>query len=272
MSTASSHNTSASIPYFLSEKNHRKISMVTAYDHWSAAIIATTEIDWILVGDSTAMVMHGHPSTLQADMEMMRLHVSAVARGAPRQLIIADLPFCSYRKGLHHAVEMAESLMRCGAHAVKLEGAEGNLDLIAHLVHSGIPVMGHLGLTPQAMHTQGGFKVQGRDQQQAQRIENEAISIAEAGAFALVLECIPHTLAKKVSQQIPCLTIGIGAGPHTDGQVLVLQDLLGLNPNFTPKFLRKYLDGHTLIKDALNAYHQSVTDASFPLIEEHSFE
>lgn len=248
-----------------------KISVVTCYDFWSAKIINTTDIDCILVGDSAAMTMHGFDSTIPANIEMMIYHTAAVVRGAKNKFIIADMPFCSYRKGLVEAVDTAQRLIQTGAHAIKLEGAIGNLEIISHLVHSGIPVMGHLGLTPQSIHTLGGFKVQAKEQRQAELLQSHALQLQESGCFALVLECIPTHTAKAVSDALKIPTIGIGAGPDTDGQVLVLQDLLGLDADFQPKFSKQYLKGFELIQSALQSYHQEVTKQHFPSLPEHCF-
>jgi 3-methyl-2-oxobutanoate hydroxymethyltransferase len=242
----------------------RKISMITCYDSWSAKIINETPIDCVLVGDSLAMVMHGHSTTLPATTELMATHTAAVVRGAPQKFIIGDLPFISYRKDLASSVEAAGQIMRAGAHAVKLEGAKGNLEMIRHLVDSGIPVMAHLGLTPQSIHQLGGFKVQGRTPAAHEELKKEALQVQQAGAFAVVLECVPQALANEITAELEIPTIGIGAGLGTDGQVLVLQDMLGLNPNFQARFVRKYLDGFRLLQQALTEYHQDVTQKQFP--------
>lgn len=246
------------------KKSARKISMITSYDFWSASLINSSDIDLILVGDSAAMVMHGFTSTLNADTELMALHTASVAKGAPNKFIVGDMPFLSFRKGISEGTEAAGKLMKAGAHAIKLEGARGHLDLVHHLVESGIPVMGHLGLTPQSIHQIGGFKVQGRMPEEFNQILEDAVALEKAGCFALVLECVPALLAEKITQKLEIPTIGIGAGPNTDGQVLVLQDMLGMNNNFSPKFLRRYLDGHSLIVNALNEYHKDVQEISFP--------
>lgn len=246
----------------------QKISMVTSYDYWSAKIINETTIDCILVGDSLAMVMHGHPSTLQAEMDVMVLHTLAVAKGAPQKFIVGDLPFMSYRKDLATNSENAAKLMRAGAHALKLEGAAGNLELIRHLVESGIPIMGHLGLTPQSVNMLGGFKVQGKESKEQDLILENALALEKAGCFAIVLECVPADLAAKVTKSLRIPTIGIGAGVDCDGQVLVLQDMLGMNNKFAPKFLKKYLNGFELVQNALNQYHQDVVTKEFPTEKE----
>lgn len=254
---------------FQTKKNAgQKISMVTCYDHWSAQIINESEIDSILVGDSLSMVMHGHPSTLQADMDMMVLHTLAVVKGAPKKFIVGDLPFMSYRKDIAKNSENAARLMRAGAHALKLEGAAGNLELISHLVESGIPIMGHLGLTPQSVNMLGGFRVQGKDSKDQELILENALALEKAGCFGIVLECVPATLAAKVSKSVRIPTIGIGAGAECDGQVLVLQDMLGMNNKFTPKFLKKYLNGFDLVQGALNQYHRDVIGQEFPTDKE----
>lgn len=246
----------------------QKISMITCYDHWSAQIINESEIDTILVGDSLAMVMHGHPSTLQADMDMMVLHTSAVAKGAPKKFIVGDLPFMSYRKDLATNAENAARLMKAGAHALKLEGATGNLETIRHLVDSGIPIMGHLGLTPQSVNVLGGFKVQGKEAKEQDFIFESALALEKAGCFSVVLECVPAVLASKITRSLKIPTIGIGAGVECDGQVLVLQDMLGMNNKFSPKFLKKYLNGFELLQSALNTYHREVVGQEFPTQKE----
>jgi 3-methyl-2-oxobutanoate hydroxymethyltransferase len=244
------------------------ISMVTCYDSWSAALIAETDIDCVLVGDSLAMVVYGHETTLPADIDTMAAHTAAVRRGMPEKFLVGDMPFLSYRKGLEVAVSNIGKLMGAGANAVKLEGAAGNIELIRHVVESGVPVMGHLGLTPQSVHQLGGFKVQGRGEEAAGRLVEQAVALEEAGCFALVLEAVPADVAAEVTAKIAIPTIGIGAGAKVDGQVLVLQDLLGVNTAFRPKFVRTWMDGSTLIRDALQAYHRDVTSGTFPNGEE----
>ena len=249
----------------------QKVTMVTSYDYWSAQIINASDVDCILVGDSAAMIMHGHTSTLPATTEIMAWHTAAVVRGAPDKFIVSDLPFLSYRKGLHHAMDQVEQLMQAGAHAIKLEGVDGNEEIISHIVQSGVPVMGHIGLTPQAVHQLGGYKVQGRSNSLAAKLIDQAKRLEQAGAFSVVLECVPSPLAKTITQEVSISTIGIGAGADTDGQVLVFQDLLGLNSDFKPKFVKTYLDGKQIIKDALNSYHHEVGQQAFPDAA-HSFE
>lgn len=246
----------------------RKISMVTCYDFWSAQLLNRSDVDCLLVGDSLAMVMHGFDSTVHADIELMALHTRAVARGAPDKFVVGDMPFLSVRKGLAPAMDAVQTLMQSGAHAVKIEGEAGQLDIIAHIVESGVPVMGHLGLTPQAVHAFGGHKVQARGEAAARALVESARRLADAGCFALVLECVPAAVGACVTRSIPIPTIGIGAGHHTDGQVLVLQDMLGTNPDFKPRFLRHYADGFGTIRDAVNRFHSDVQSGEFPCREE----
>jgi 3-methyl-2-oxobutanoate hydroxymethyltransferase len=240
------------------------IVMTTCYDAWSAALLARSEVDAILVGDSAAMVMHGYDSTIPIDVEQMAIHVAAVRRGAPSAFIIGDMPFLSFRKGLEVSVAAVELLVKAGAQAVKLEGAKGNLSLVRHLVESGVPVMGHLGLTPQSVHALGGYRLQATSEKGAETLVQDAQALEEAGVFALVLEMVPSELAARVANDLQIPTIGIGAGAATDGQVLVLHDLLGMNPDWQPRFLRTYLDGAGLIVKAVDEYAASVHNRSFP--------
>lgn len=247
-----------------------KISMVTCYDYWSARIISQSDVNCILVGDSLSMVMHGHPSTISATVEMMALHTEAVSRGASNSFIIGDLPFLSYRKGLTASVDAVHKIMQAGAHAIKLEGATGNLSLIEHLVASGVPVMGHLGLTPQSVCQLGGYKVQGKDENTAKEILRHAQDLENAGCFALVLECVPGDLAQTVTETLNIPTIGIGAGSEVSGQVLVLHDLLGLNSDIKPKFLKTYYNGSEQVLHALNSFSHEVKNKVYPA-KEHSY-
>ncbi|HIG40148.1 MAG: 3-methyl-2-oxobutanoate hydroxymethyltransferase [bacterium] len=246
----------------------QKISMVTCYDHWSAKILNQTDIDCILVGDSLAVVMHGFDSTVYATTEMMELHVSAVARGARDKFIVADMPFLSCSKGMEVAMDTVHRLMSAGANAVKIEGDTHQVELIRHIIEAGVPVMGHLGLMPQSIHSLGGHKVQAKDEAKASKLIASAKALQQAGCFAVVLECIPTKLGSCVSQRIDIPTIGIGAGPHTDGQVLVLHDLLGVNPEFSPKFLRRYSDSYGVIHAAVNNFHSDVVEQAFPSLQE----
>lgn len=250
------------------KRQQKKLSMITCYDYSFAQIINQTEIDSILVGDSLAMTMHGFNTTLNASVEMMALHCAAVVRGAPNKLVIGDLPFCSYRKGLTANMNAIEKIMQAGVQAVKLEGADGNLKLVKHLVNSGIPVVAHLGLTPQSVHQLGGFKVQGRDEKAKIKIKEQALQMQDAGCFSVVLECVPSTLAAEITETLEVPTIGIGAGAGTDGQVLVLQDLLGMNQGFKPKFLKTYFNGFETLQKVFNQYHQEVVEQKFPTAKE----
>lgn len=251
--------------------NKEKISMVTCYDFTFAKILAATEVDALLVGDSAAQVMHGHSTTLNTSTQILALHTQAVSKGAPNKFLVADMPFLSTRKGLKNSMDCVEKLMKAGAHAVKIEGADGHLQLIRHIVESGVPVMGHLGLTPQSIHQLSGPKVQGKAREAAQKILQDALALQEAGCFSLVLECVPSTLGSAISEKLNIATIGIGAGVETDGQILVLQDLLGMNNNFNPKFLKKYLNGYELITNSVNAYVNEVKETRFPAVE-HGYE
>lgn len=240
------------------------ISMVTCYDFWSAQIIAETDIDSVLVGDSVAMVMHGYENTINAEVEMMIYHISAVRRGLKDKFLIADFPFLAHRKGLEYAINVSDRFMKSGANAIKIEGAGSSLSIIKELVDSGIPVMGHLGLTPQSINSFGGYIVQGKNSFTAKKILDDALQLQSAGCFAIVLELIPSSLAKEITDSLNIPTIGIGAGKFTAGQILVLHDLLGLNKDFNPKFVRKYLNGSELIKDALNNFIKDVKSNLFP--------
>jgi 3-methyl-2-oxobutanoate hydroxymethyltransferase len=246
------------------KQSGEKIAMVTCSDYTSATILNSSTADCLLVGDSLAMTMHGFSSTLPATVEIMALHTAAVARGARDKFIVGDLPFLSYRKSLSEGVEAAGLLMRAGAHAVKLEGISGNADFIRHLVQSGIPVMGHIGLTPQFIHQLGGYKIQGKTDESAKRLILEALALEETGCFAIVLECVPAALATEISAQLKIPTIGIGAGNGTDGQVLVFQDLLGLNTDFKPKFVKQFINGAQIIATAINDYTSEVKSGAFP--------
>lgn len=263
----------------LRKSQKKKIVMTTCYDAWSARIIAETSVDSVLVGDSAAMVMHGHDSTLPIDTQSLAYHVSAVARGmqsaisnktSKGKFIVGDLPFLSYRKGLKEAMDAVELVMKAGAHAVKLEGLQGHEDIVKHIVGSGVPVMGHLGLTPQSVHGLGGYKVQGRSDEVAKQLLADALKLQDLGAFSVVLECVPSVVGDKITQELAIPTIGIGAGPKCDGQVLVLQDLLGLSGNKF-KFVRTFANGEGWMKEALENFSNATRSKDFPNINE-SFE
>lgn len=254
--------------FLLAKTEKRKLSMVTCYDFTFAHLLSKSAIDGILVGDSAAMVMHGHSTTLSIDIDLLRIHTEAVVRGAPGKFVVADMPFLSYRKGLAAGLDAAHVLMRAGARAVKIEGVDGHEDVVRRLTQSGIPVMGHLGLQPQSVNAYGGYKVQGRSEESAKEILRQAAALEGLGAFAIVLECLPAKLACEITQSLQIPTIGIGAGAGCDGQILVLQDLLGMNTEFQPRFVRKFSDGAQSILDALARYDQEVKSGSFPSVEE----
>ncbi len=243
---------------------NKKLSMLTCYDYSTAKLINQSNIEMVLVGDSAAMVMHGHNSTLPINIDTMAIHVASVAKGAPDKFIVADLPFMSYRKSLSENITAVEILIKAGAHAVKLEGVNGNIELIQHIVNSGVPVMGHLGLTPQAVNVLGGYRIQGKKKQAKIQIINDVKLLQDAGCFSVVLECIPKDLARQVTEAVDIITIGIGAGNDVDGQVLVIQDMLGICSDFKPKFVRRYLDAEKLFLQAFNAYDADVKEQNFP--------
>jgi 3-methyl-2-oxobutanoate hydroxymethyltransferase len=242
----------------------RKISMVTCYDSSLARTLEATAIDCILVGDSAAMVVHGHSDTLSATVEIMAMHTAAVRRGAPTRFLIGDMPFLSFRRGVPAALDAVAALMRAGAQAVKLEGVTGHEDVIEAIVGSGIPVMGHLGLTPQSVNALAGYRVQGRREDDAVRIVEDARRLEALGCFSIVLECVPSALGARITQALTIPTIGVGAGIHCDGQVLVLQDLLGLTGGHRPKFVRTYLDGNQVVRDAVDRFDRDVKQGAFP--------
>lgn len=254
------------------KEQKKKIGMVTCYDYPSARIIAESKIDVVLAGDSVAMAVHGHETTLMANMEMMLLHTSAVARGLGQQFLVSDLPFLCHRASQAETIHHVRSLLQAGAKGIKIEGGDADTcKTIAHLVHSGVPVMGHIGLMPQAVHQLGGYRVQGRNQENAERLLTEARALQAAGCFALVIECVPAALAARITEVLEIPTIGIGAGNGTDGQVLVWHDLLGLQTELQPKFVKQYLQGKTLMLDAINQYVNQVQSTHFPS-PEHAFE
>ncbi|HCE5548977.1 3-methyl-2-oxobutanoate hydroxymethyltransferase [Legionella pneumophila serogroup 3] len=255
----------------IKKQEQKKISMLTCYDYPSACIVAESNIDCVLVGDSVAMAVHGHPTTIMATIEMMELHTQAVARGLGKQFLITDLPFLGHKSSQGHTVENVKRLLQAGAQAVKIEGADKDtFQTISHLVNAGIPVMGHIGLTPQSIHQLGGYKVQGKNSEQAETLLQQADALEQAGCFAVVIECVPQGLAKTITDSLVIPTIGIGAGPGTDGQVLVWHDMLGLQTSFNPKFVKKYFRAKDHFIEALNSYVQQVQQMHFPA-NEHSF-
>jgi 3-methyl-2-oxobutanoate hydroxymethyltransferase len=251
----------------LRQKKERgdKIAMLTAYDATFARLLDESDIDILLVGDSLGMVIQGHETTLPVTLDEVIYHTRAVARGAGRAQIVGDMPFMSYQAGLDTAVANAGRMVKeGGCHAVKLEGGARHAELVTRLVACGIPVMGHIGLTPQSFHQMGGFKVQGREHGGAERLLEDALALQEAGAYILVLEGIPAEIAQRITAALDIPTIGIGAGPHCDGQVLVIYDLLGMNDSFKPKFVRRYEDFAGRIRAAARAYVDDVRAGAFP--------
>ncbi|MGQ0505427.1 MAG: 3-methyl-2-oxobutanoate hydroxymethyltransferase [Myxococcaceae bacterium] len=249
----------------------QKICMVTAYDATFARILDEAGADVILVGDSLGMVVQGHDSTLPVTMDQMVYHSRAVTRGAKRAHVVGDLPFMSYHASADEAVKNAGRLVaEGGVGSVKLEGGEEFAETVSRIVRASIPVMGHLGLTPQSVHKMGGYVVQGRDDETARKIFRDAEALEQAGCYALVLEGVPLELAQQITARLSIPTIGIGAGVHCDGQVLVCYDLLGMNPDFKPKFVKRYADLFGNIKTATEAFFSEVRGESFP-DDEHSF-
>ncbi len=246
------------------KREKKKVVVVTAYDALFARIVQEAGIRAILVGDSLGVVVQGKPNTLTVTMEDMLYHTKLVAGAAERCLVISDMPFMSYQASTEEAVRNAGRLMQAGAAAVKLEGGAAIADRIKAIVSIGIPVMGHLGMTPQSVHALGGYKVQGKAEDQASRLLEDAKALEASGAFALVLEAVPIGLAKKITHALSIATIGIGAGPHCDGQVLVLYDLLGLFDTFIPRFVKTYAHLKADALQALSRYKEEVEQGKFP--------
>jgi 3-methyl-2-oxobutanoate hydroxymethyltransferase len=249
----------------------KKITMLTAYDYPMALLEDRAGIEIILVGDSLGMTVLGYANTIPVTMEEMIHHTKAVTRGAQYALIIGDMPFMSYNTSEREAIINAGRFMKeGGADAVKLEGGASVKEIVRVIVKAGIPVMGHIGLTPQTISMLGGFKVQGKDAQAAQRIIDDALLLEDAGAFSVLLEAVPAPIAKRVTERLKVPTIGIGAGVHCDGQVLVVHDMLGLFDRFTPKFAKRYVNLSEPILKAFEAYREEVLKGSFPT-DQHSF-
>lgn len=256
---------------FKNAKNNEKLSMLTAYDFSTAKLIDESGVNAILVGDSLGMVMLGYDDTLSVTMEDMIHHTKAVARGAKNALIIADMPFMSYQTSVYDAVVNAGRLIKEGhAQAVKVEGGSAVIEQIKAIVNAQIPVMAHIGLTPQSINAFGGFKVQGKSEEAARKIIDDAVMLDKAGVFGITLECVPEKLARIITEKVSVPTIGIGAGRYCDGQVLVYQDMISMFGGFTPKFAKKYADIGTQMKEAFKKYSQEVKNGSFPS-EEHTF-
>jgi 3-methyl-2-oxobutanoate hydroxymethyltransferase len=253
------------------KRKGKRIAMLTAYDYPTALLEDRAGIEIILVGDSLAMTVLGYENTLPVTMDAMIHHTKAVTRGAKYALIIGDMPFMSYNTSERDAILNAGRFMKeGGADAVKLEGGASVKETVRAIVRAGIPVMGHIGLTPQTISMLGGFKVQGKDAQGAQKIIDDALSLEDAGAFSVLLEAVPAPIAKKVTERLNVPTIGIGAGVHCDGQVLVVHDVLGLFDRFTPKFAKRYVNLSELMLKAFDSYREEVTKGTFPT-DQHSF-
>lgn len=256
----------------LQEKKQRgeKIAMLTVYDATMARLLDRAGIDVFLVGDSLGMVIEGHDSTLPVTLDAIRHHTQAVARGTRRALVVADMPFLTYQVNLEEAVRNAGALLQQGgAAAVKLEGGRPVVGVVQSLVEAGIPVMGHLGLLPQHVHQLSGYRVQARSQEDADQLVEDARALEQAGAFSIVLECIPAELARTVTQELSIPTIGIGAGPFCDGQVLVSYDAFGLNDEFVPSFVKQYANLGEQMVEAAREYAKEVRCSRFPTLERH---
>jgi len=243
----------------------RRITMLTAYDATFARLLDGCDIDVLLVGDSLGMVIQGRKNTLAVTLEQVIYHSRAVARGVQRAHLVADMPFMSYQSSLEQGVRSAGRLIKeGGAEAVKLEGGERHADLVQRLTEVGIPVMGHIGLTPQSVHAMGGYRIQGKDEEQASRLLQDAVALEQAGVYSIVLEGIPLEVARTITERLQIPTIGIGAGPHCDGQVLVIYDLLGMDPDFSPRFLKKYESFGERVREAVGRYAVEVREGGFP--------
>ncbi len=245
------------------KRDGRRIVACTAYDHWSAAVLNRAPVDFLLVGDSVAMVVYGHPSTRAATLEMLMGHLGAVRRGAPDQVVVADIPWLAMEGGVEAAVQAGRTLRGGGADAVKVEAVPGHLTVVRRLVEEGIPVMGHVGLLPQTVTAPEEYRVAGRGRE-AEEILESAAQLQAAGCFSLVLECVPSNLATEVTAALDIPVIGIGAGADTDGQILVLHDLAGLTPGGAPRFVRRFGDGTALLLRWIEAYAASVQEGRFP--------
>lgn len=257
------------VPSLIAAKGREKIAMLTAYDAPTAALLDAAGVDVLLVGDSVEMAVYGEANTLSATMDSMVRHSRAVSRAAKRALVIGDMPFLSYQTDVARAVENAgRFLAEGGCAAVKVEGGGRVLRAVEAILAADIPVMGHVGLTPQSYHKLGGFKVQGREPETARRIREDAAALAEAGCFAVVLECVPSTLAAEITREIAVPTIGIGAGPDCDGQVLVFHDVMGLTRDLRPRFVRRYADLSAAIEEAAKGFTRDVKSGGFPTAEE----
>jgi len=260
------------VPAVRAMKGKARIGMLTAYDYPSAKIADAAGAEILLVGDSLGMVVLGYPDTLSVTVEDMLHHTRAVVRGAKTSLIVGDMPYLSYHVSVEESVRNAGRFIQAGAHAVKVEGAKtSRIRAIEAILDAEIPVMGHIGLTPQSVNALGGFKLQGKSANEARRLLDEAVALERAGCFSLVLECVPSELAALITERIAIPTIGIGAGPSCDGQVLVFHDVLGIYDGHAPKFVRKYANIAQDMQTALEAYLTDVREGTFPNEEKESF-
>jgi 3-methyl-2-oxobutanoate hydroxymethyltransferase len=264
-----SETSPVTIPVLVAAKGVERIAMLTAYDAPSAALLDSAGVDVLLVGDSVEMTVYGEPNTLSATMDSMVRHSRAVSRASKRALVVGDMPFLSYQTDTARAVENAgRFLAEGGCAGVKLEGGTRSLPAVEAILAADIPVMGHVGLTPQSYRKLGGFKVQGRDPSAARQIRDDAKALADAGCFAIVLECVPSPLAAEITREVAVPTIGIGAGPACDGQVLVFHDVMGLTRDLSPRFVRRYADLSSAIAEAAKGFTRDVKSGSFPTAEE----
>jgi len=256
------------IDFIKAKENKRKITMVSLYEFWSAKICEEAGIDCLLVGDSAGMVIAGYDSTLPVSLDEMIYHAKAVRRGAPDTFIVVDMPFLTYQINAEKALENAGRIMKeTGANAVKIEGGEEVAHIIEKLINAGIPVMGHLGLTPQSVHALGGYKVQGKTEEDQKKILKDAKILEQSGVFSIVLEAVPKKLAKEITEFLSIPTIGIGACNETDGQVLVFHDMMGFFDK-SPKFVKRYVEGKKLFLEGLKAFKEEVQTGKFPLDEQ----
>jgi 3-methyl-2-oxobutanoate hydroxymethyltransferase len=250
------------------KKSGEKVAALTAYDFPTARLADQAGVDVILVGDSLGMVVLGYENTLRVTMADMLHHAAAVTRSGPAALVVGDMPFMSFQVGKHEAVRNAGRFVQeAGVDAVKMEGGKAYVETVERIVRASIPVMGHVGLTPQSILEFGGYRVQGKSQEDADRLLEDARALEEAGCFSVVLEGIPWRVAQKITQELTIPTIGIGAGPHCDGQVLVMHDVVGLFPKYAPKFVKRYAEAGDVLRDAFAAYVREVKDGTFPTLE-----
>jgi len=260
------------VPAIRAMKGQQRIGMLTAYDYPSAKVVDSAGTEIILVGDSLGMVVLGYPDTLSVTVDDMVHHTRAAARGASHALVVGDMPYLSYHVSIEESVRNAGRFIQAGAHAVKVEGGKKRrIKTIEAILDAEIPVMGHIGLTPQSLNALGGFKVQGKGAEESRRLIDEAVALERAGCFSIVLECVPSELAAFITERVSIPTIGIGAGPSCDGQVLVFHDLLGLYDGHTPKFVRKYASLGDEMQKAISAYLTDVREGRFPNEETESF-